>query len=405
MSRSGVQALGAALVLCLAAGSRAAVPDAATVHDRAIVLDAHADVPNPLDHPDAATTIDAGTQVDLDKLRAGGVDAIFLSVHAPQGPRTPEATALARRIADAKLAAIQAIADRHPDQAAFARSAADIRRIVGSGRTAIAASMLNATPLGGDPHALRDFAGRGVLMLGFTHAGNNDYADSSRPFAHDKPGENGGLSALGRETVSEANRLGVLLDVSQLSTPALLQLTALTRAPVIASHSGVRTKVDNVRNLTDAELDAVARTGGAVCIVAYSPYLHNFTQAEQAPTKAVLARYGGLKNGYESLSPAQKEAFYKELEQAAPRASLDDYVDSIDYAVKRIGIDHVCLSTDFNHGFAAINGWTDESEAPNVTAALLRRGYDEQAIDKLWSGNLLRVLADAEAAGAGGAPK
>jgi membrane dipeptidase len=378
----------------------AAPADPQAVHQRAIVIDAHADVANPLDHPDATGTIDEGSQIDLAKLRAGGVDAIFLSVHAPQQPRTPEGLATSKAVADAKLAAIHAIAERHPDQAEFARTAADIRRITAEGKIAIAASILNASPLGQDPDALADYARRGVSMIGFTHAGNNDFADSSRPFARDTPGENGGLTALGRATVAEANRLGILLDVSQLSTPALLQTTQLTKAPVIASHSGLRAKVDNVRNLSDAELDAIKRTGGAVCIVSYSAYLRNFTDAEQAPTQAVLARYGGLKNGYEGLTPEQKEAFYKELEQAAPRASLDDYVDSIDYAVKRIGIDHVCLSTDFNHGFAAIEGWTDEGETPNVTAALLRRGYDERKIDRLWSGNLLRVLARAEALGA-----
>lgn len=374
----------------------AAPADPNAIHRRAIVIDAHADVANPLDHPGALDTIDEGSQSDLAKLRAGGVDAIFLSVHAPQQPRTAEGLATSKAIADAKLAAIHAIADRHPDQAEFARTAADIRRITALGKIAIAASMLNASPLGRDPSALADYAKRGVSMIGFTHAGNNDFADSSRPFARDRTGENGGLSALGRATVAEANRLGILLDVSQLSTAALLQTTQLTKAPVIASHSGVRAQVDDPRNLADAELDAVKRTDGAVCIVSYSGYLRNFTEAERAPTKAVLARYGGLKNGYEGLTPQQKEAFYKELEQVAPRASLDDYVDSIDYVVKRIGIDHVCLSTDFNHGFAAVKGWTDESETPNVTAALLRRGYDEGTIEALWSGNLLRVLAKAE---------
>ncbi|MDB5714483.1 MAG: hypothetical protein JWO15_1880 [Sphingomonadales bacterium] len=375
----------------------ASPPDASHVHRRALVIDAHADVLSPIDHPGRLGTIDAGTQIDLAKLRSGGVDVIFLSVHAPQQPRTAEGLATSRAVADAKLAAIRAIAEKHPNEAGFARTAADIPRITASGRVAIVASMLNASPLGTDPRALADYAARGISIIGFTHAGNNDFADSSRPFGQDKIGENGGLSPLGRATVAEANRLGLLLDVSQLSTPALLQTVQLSKAPVIASHSGVRAKVDTPRNLSDAELDAVARAGGAVCIVSYSAYLRAFTEEEQAPTKALLARFGGLKNGYEGLTPEQKDAFYRELEQVSPRASLDDYIDSIDYATKRIGIDHVCLSTDFNHGFAAVQGWTDEGEAPNVTAALLRRGYDEKAIDKLWGGNVLRVLAQAEA--------
>lgn len=393
------KALRAAAILALAWATTAqAAPDVAAIHRRAIVIDAHADVDNPLEHPATDHTIDAGSQVDLEKLRTGGVDVIFLSAHAPQGPRTPQGVVAARAIAEAKLAAIKDIAARHPREAEFAASAADIQRIVASGKVAIAAGILNATPLGGDPAVLKSFVDRGVTILGFNHAGNNDYADSDRPFAHDTPGENKGLSPLGRRTVAEANRLGVLLDVSQLSTAALLQVTALSKAPVIASHSGIHAKVDNTRNLTDAELDAVKNTGGAVCIVSYSAYLRNFTDAEKAPSKAIIDRYGGLKNGYEGMSPETKAAFYRDLREAIPRASMDDYLDSIDYAVKRLGIDHVCLSTDFNHGFNAVLGWTDESETPNVTAALVRRGYDEAAIDKLWGGNVLRILAQAEAA-------
>lgn len=374
-----------------------ASPDPVAIHTRTLVLDAHADVANPLDHPDGPGTIDFGTQVDLAKMRAGGVDAIILSVHAPQQPNTPAGDAVSRKVADAKLAAIHAIADRHPTEAAFASSANDVRKIVASGRIAILAGMLNASPLEGDPSALAKYVSGGITVLGFTHAGNNAYADSSRPFARDTLNQNGGLSALGRATVAEANRLGVLLDVSQLSTLALLQTTKLSTSPVIASHSGIRAKVDTARNLSDEELDAIGATGGAICVVSYSGYLRNFTPAEQAPAMAIVKHYGGLKNGYEGLTPQQKTGFYHDLETASPRASLGDYLDSIDYAVKRVGIDHVCLSTDFNHGFAAIKGWTDESETPDVTAALLKRGYDGASIEKLWSGNVLRILGEAEA--------
>jgi membrane dipeptidase len=154
-------------------------------------------------------------------------------------------------------------------------------------------------------------------------------------------------------------------------------------ASSIASHSGVRALVDNTRNLGNDELDAIARTGGAVCIVGYSSYLRNFSAKEQAPINDVMARFGGLANGYEGLSAEQKEALYRAIEEAAPRARMEDYVAAIDYAVKRVGIDHVCLSSDFNHVFGAVQGWTDESETRNVTEALRRRGYDAGALGKL----------------------
>lgn len=386
---------GKLLSSALLAGTLMVAPASAAPADRPLIIDAHADVPNPLEHADRTATIDAGSEVDIDKLRAGGVGAVFLSVHAPKAPRTPEGHKVERAIADAKLAAIKEIAARHPDKAALATSADDIRRIAESGRTAIVLSVLGASAFETDPDAVQKLYDAGVRVLGFVHAGNNGLADSSRPFAHDTPGENGGLSALGRQWVGDANRAGVVLDVSQLSTAALLQTTSLTRAPVLATHSGVRALVDNARNLTDEELKAVAKTGGATCIVAFSSYLMNPTPAQQAALQATLDRYGGLKNGYEGLTTERRLALYAELKTVVPKASLDQYVDSIDHAVKVAGIEHVCLSTDFNHGNTGLDGWQDESETGNVTQVLRRRGYSEADIALIWSGNVLRVMAAA----------
>jgi len=364
-----------------------------------LIIDAHADVPDPLDHPERTTTIDAGTQVDLDKLRAGGVAAVFLSVHAPKGPPTPAGHQAERATADAKLKAIREIALRHPDKAAIAKSAADIRRIAADGKVAIVLGVLNGSPYAQDTDAVRKLRDQGVRVLGFVHAGNNELADSSRPLARDVPGANGGLSALGRQWVTDANRYGVTLDVSQLTTQALLQTVALSTAPVLASHSGVRSVIDNPRNLTDEELHAVANKGGAVCIVAFSLYLISEPPANAQAMQAAMARYGGLKNGYEGLTPAQREALYAELNRVASKATVDQYLDSVDRAVKTIGVDHVCLSTDFNHGVTGLIGWKDESETGNVTAALRKRGYTDEEIGKLWSGNVLRVLTAVEHVG------
>lgn len=209
--------------------------DAGAIHRGAIVIDAHADVPSPSSRAGQPGTIDAGSQIDFAKLRTGQVDAMVASVFVEQGPRTPEGYAAARAEADAKLAAIRAIAETRPDQAVIALTPADVERAAAEGKTAIVIGLLNAYSLGRDPAALQGFYDRGVRIVGLTHAGNNDFSDSSRPQARDTPGENGGLSPAGVEAIRLANRLGVLVDVSQLSSEAFTEALATTRAPVIAT--------------------------------------------------------------------------------------------------------------------------------------------------------------------------
>jgi membrane dipeptidase len=365
------------------------------IHKQAIVIDPHVDV--------VATskiklggTIDAGTQIDVAKLRKGQVDAIFPSVFVEQSVRTPEGYAAARKEADAKLAAILDIAAKHPDDVVIARSAADVEKAAAAGKTAIVISFLNAYALGKDPTALNAFYDKGVRVFGLVHAGNNDFADSSRPHARDKVGENHGLSAAGKQAVAQANDLGILVDVSQLTTEGFNQAIAASRAPVIASHSGVAGVVKSARNLTDAELDAIKANNGVVGIVAFSSYLREQTPEVQEAVKAVRLKYGAV-NGYEGLTQAQRDALGKETTALQVRASVDDLVKSVDYAVKRIGIDHVAISSDFNHG-GGVTGFEDEGDAPNVTKALIAKGYSQADINKLWGGNVLRVLRSAEAA-------
>ncbi len=376
------------LVLGLAVAACVTAPAPAS---HLILIDPHVDLPPPIAPRPATGTRDQGTQIDFEKVRAGGLSAIFPSVFVEQGPLTEDGYRQARAEADDDLASIRAIAETHPD-AVLALSADDIVRAAAQGKTAILIGMLNAYPLGRDPEALRDFYARGVRQFGLVHAGNNDFADSSRPRSGD--GSNGGLSPLGLRAIAIANELGILVDVSQLSTPAFFQALHVSTAPVIASHSGVRALVDSPRNLSDAELDALAANGGVVAIVAFSSYLRQTTPAEAEAVRALRERYGAT-NGYGALSYEQREQLGREQAALVPRATLDQYVDSIDYAVRRIGIDHVAISSDFNHG-GGINGWADEGEAGNVTQALRRRGYGDAEVAKLWGGNVLRVLREAE---------
>lgn len=388
LGRTALLALGIA-----ALGAPAFAQSPADIHRQATVIDPHVDIPSP-SQIKPGQTIDAGTQIDVDKLRLGQIDAIFPSVFVEQSVRTPEGYAAARKEADAKLSAILDIVAKHPDKVLLARSAADIEAAEKAGKTAILISLLNAYPFGNDPGAIEDFHAKGVRVFGLVHAGNNDFADSSRPHGRDKPGENGGLSEAGRQSIRLANDLGILVDVSQLTTEGLKQTVSLSRAPVIASHSGVAALVASPRNLTDEELDLIKAHRGVVGIVAFSSYLRQQTPEQQEAVRAIRAKYGAV-NGYEGLTREQREALGRETAAIQTRATLDDYVASIDYAVKRIGIDHVAISSDFNHG-GGIAGFENAGDAPNVTEALVAKGYSQADIEKLWGGNILRVLRAAE---------
>jgi membrane dipeptidase len=365
-----------------------------------LVLDAKANVPNPLEQTSHGASIDTATPIEFERLQRGGVGAVVLAANVVRGPRTPAGMAADRAVIEAKLTAIKDIARLKPERAAIALTAEDVRQLAASGRTAIMLALTGAHALGGEVAALEKLYRDGVRVLGLVHTGNNAFVDSSRPYANEPANEHGGLSAVGREAVEQANRLGMLIDVSQFTPAAVLQTVKQSRAPVVASHSAIRALVDHPRNLTDEELTAIADAGGVIGIVAFSLYLRNLTEAESNARQRVTERYGGLRNGYEGLSPEARVAYYRELMAVTSRATLDDYMTAIDYAVDLVGIDHVALSSDFNQG-GGIDGWSDGSEASNVTAALRASGYSESEIGKLWSDNFLRVLRDAQAVAGG----
>lgn len=365
------------------------------VHDKTLVLDAHADLPAPYDWgAGKSPPSDTKDQIATARLVEGKVDAQVIAVFVPQGPRDPSAVAAALVEAERKARAILSRIEADRSHLRLAKSAQEVRDAEKSGKTAIIMSLLNAYPLSDDPSSLEAFAKLGVRILGLTHAGNNDFADSSRPQPRDLPNENHGLSPKGQSLIETANRLGILVDVSQLSEDACLQAIAISKAPVIASHSGIKSRVDHVRNLSDRELDAIAAKGGVIAITAFNPYLKALSGESQAKIKALRAEYGAV-NGYEGLGAERRAALSAAINAVTPQASVSDLVDSIDYAVARVGIDHVGLGSDFNHG-GGISGWADAGEAGNVTAELIKRGYSPADIGKLWGGNVLRALEAAQ---------
>ncbi len=389
--RNGYRNAALRSVLALLAGLFATTPLAA----QTITFDPHIDLPKSATAPGWSGLDDPASQFDLTRARSGGLNGAAIALFVSQGTRDAASLAKARAELDVKDAAIHAIVDRNPDRAALALSPADVRRIVAGGRFALVESLLNAWPLGDDLNGFDRLHARGVRIVGFVHAGHNQFADSSRPALPlgDRPAEHGGLSPLGRNAVKRLNDLGILIDVSQLSDAAFDQSLSLSRAPVIASHSDVRGLVDNTRNLSDARLDALKAKGGVIAINAFGAYLRARSAATLKAVADLRTEYGLSAEGGTALSPERQAEYdrrYHDIVGKEPKAGLTDLVDAVDYAVKRIGIDHVALSTDFNHGGGVI-GWADVGETRNVTAALKTRGYTPDQIEKLWSGNVLRV--------------
>ena len=392
---------------------------AARIHDRRPNLDHHLDIPFEYGSSELDAGNDGPSQFDLPKAARGHLRGAVVALFVPQAERTEAGYRAAAGKAEQKLAIVQAVAERYPERVAIARSPQELREIEASGRFAIVLSILNGYPLGKDLSALDDWYARGVRVFGFTHNGNNDLADSSRPhlLKGDRLGEHGGLSALGREAVGRLNDLGIVVDVSQISGQALEQVLALTRAPVVASHSNARAIIDHPRNLDDAQLLAIKRNGGLVAVNAYSAWVRPLPPEAVAEANAVRRKYGvpeeavvaGVQPTTEegvSVLDAETFARYSEEFHAITggekyRASLAEYVDQIDYVVGKIGIDHVGISSDFNHG-GGVTGWQDVGDSLNVTAELLRRGYSDEDVAKLWGGNFLRVWAQVQALAAGG---
>lgn len=385
----------------LAQGALAPVTDTVkAIHARLIAIDPHLDVPFDYGVGTHDPRVDGDTQFDLPKAKRGGLGAVALAAFVPPGPLTPDGYAKAANQLALKLKIIHAIADNNPDQVEIALSPDDVVRIHKAGKLALIVSFLNAYSLGDDVGKIDDLYRQGVRIFGPVWVGNNLFADSDRPTAG--PGlSNGGLSSIGYRALKRVNDLGILFDISQLSKAAVLQTLKASRAPVIASHSGVWGLVRHPRNLSDEELDALKTNGGVIALNAFPSYLKAVPAADIPKVVAVRTQYGlsavyGYpQEGSGALANDKRAGFSQALNAVIPPANVSDLIDSVDYAVKRIGIDHVAVSTDFNHG-GGIIGWANEGEAINVTAELVKRGYAEADIRKIWGQNILRVWRAAQ---------
>lgn len=369
--------------------------DDIAVHKAVLTLDTHVDIP--LSY---MTDIDPGTetdlQVDLGKLESGALDAAFFIVYTPQGDLTEAGYKAGLDIAETRVAAIQAMTKRYYDRVELARTASDVRRIVSGGKQAVLIGMENAYPLGASIEAVPRWAERGVRYMGITHFGHNQFGDSSNPHPDrdDGPRHNG-LSALGQSLVISMNEAGIMVDVSHAGKETMMQAADLSRTPIIASHSGVKAVADSARNLDDEQLRKIRAVGGVAQMVALDVYVKPYTQAQEDYQVRVRSEMGletrAARGAMDDTTRAEYETRMAKIWDIEPRASVADFVDHIDHAVKIAGINHVGIASDFDGG-GGIVGWEDASETANVTAELIRRGYSKGDIEKIWSGNLLRVL-------------
>ena len=390
------------------------------IHERVITLDTHDDINTSNFTAERNYTMDLPTQVTLPKLEAGGLDGPWFVVFTGQGPLDDEGYAAAYDNAMDKFAAIHRLVEEYaPDRIELALTSDDVRRIAASGKLVAMIGVENAYSLGVDLSRIEQFHELGARYMSLAHTGPSQFSDAHSGeqdgnFLHD------GLSDLGREAIAEMNRLGIMIDISHPSKPSIMQTLELTRAPVMASHSAARALSDVSRNLDDEQLLAVAENGGVVQTVA----LRRFTNAEKAEARqqaiGAQAREIAAEMGVEVLdddelggrSQMEQVAYAESMTEArrqatervddagtAPDVDVADFVDHIDYMVDLIGLEHVGISSDFDGG-GGVEGWDDASETFNVTLELVRRGYSEEEIGMLWSGNLLRVLDEVQAVAA-----
>lgn len=393
------------------------VEKAMEIHEKVITIDTHndIDVRNFTDTVNYTQRLD--TQVNLPKMQEGGLDVSWLIVYTAQDSLNKSGYEKARENAIAKFDAIHRLCEEiAPDQINLALTSEDVRRIHASGKKVAMIGVENAYPLGEDLSDLEEYHRRGARYMSLAHNGHSQFCDSHTGEA-DSTWLYNGLSELGKKAVKQMNKLGIMIDLSHLSKESTDQILRTSKAPVMASHSSARKLCDHSRNLDDESLMLLKENGGVVQTVALGTYIDQSKSEarENYMTKVYHAVADSLGvswyswDDFADLPEEEQDSFLlnyprvvalsnervADLKDAPPAVNVSDFVNHIDYMVELIGIDHVGISSDFDGG-GGIEGWSDASETPNVTIELVKRGYTEEEIAKLWGGNLLRVLDEVQ---------
>ncbi|HEX2812269.1 MAG TPA: dipeptidase [Sphingopyxis sp.] len=388
MKRIAILLAATALAACSSGGDKPK-PSEAPLHSRMLVLDTHLDTPlhferqgwNFADRHTLATDL---SQLDIPRMKDGNLDGGFFAIYTDQGPLTAAGYAAALAHARKRSDAIDKMIADNSDVIGAARTADDARRLNKEGKLVAFKSIENSYPLGEDLSLLKEFYDKGVRLAGPVHGANNQFADS----ATDKPRWNG-LSPLGKQWVAEMNRLGIVIDASHSSDATFDQLLALSKYPILLSHSSLRSAHDHPRNLDEGRLKALAAKSGAMCISTI--YM---SEMNMSPARAKLFA------DYERIGELSPEAQadltrqWRELDKTETMwaADFEDYMKMVLRAIEVGGVDHICFGADWDGG-GGLKGIEDIAALPKVTERLKAAGYSDADIEKMWSGNILRVLA------------
>jgi membrane dipeptidase len=396
------------LTLCLISGilmSFTTTPDPAKfekkaqrIHEKCLTVDTHCDTPMLMVKPGFSIRDEhkaPESRVDLPRMKKGGLDAMFFAVFTSQKPRTEANYKSNYALANQMLDSIHSMLKHNSDLATLALKADDLAKIEKTGKRAIYIGMENGFPLAKDISRVEEFYKKGVRYITLCHSFHNDICDSS---SDSKPAEHNGVSEFGKQVITEMNRLGMMVDISHASDKSFFDAIELSKAPIIASHSSVRAIAQHNRNMTDEMIRKLAAKGGVIQICLLDEYIKNpdTTTVKYQRSKQLHKKY--LQS--DKMTEAEKETLSKEWDTVDAMdqdklPTVKDVCDHIDHVKKLVGIDYVGIGSDFDGG-GGLRDCADVSQFPNITKELLRRGYTESEIRKIWGGNLLRVFREVE---------
>jgi membrane dipeptidase len=386
----------AALLVQASSAQEGVSARARQLHDRAIVIDSHDDTTQRLlfDKTFDISARHADGNIDVPRMREGGLDALFFSIWVPSDITGPPAVKRAFDLIDCVREAVRL----HPNDFVLATTAAEIRKAAADHKIAALMGVEGGHMIDDDVRLLRLYAALGVRYMTLTHFKNNNWADSST----DQPAHNG-LSGFGREIVREMNRLGMMVDISHVADKTFWDVLETTKAPVLASHSSVRAIANHPRNMTDDMMRALAKNGGVIMINYHAGFLsEEFRVASEKKSGNVVQAMAAMSTkcgGNEACSTLESERLDHEAmaNGELPKVTWEKIVEHIDHAVKVAGVDHVGLGSDFDGATMPI-GMEDASKLPRITDALLKKGYTDADVEKILGGNILRVMEAVERA-------
>ncbi len=366
------------------------------IHERVLTIDTHVDTPVSRDNGFHISKLNdrsqGGGQIDFPRMKIGGLDAICYAIFLSQGERTQEDFEISTLKAEKDFSDILKVVKEHPDLVELALTPDDAYRIEKTGKRILFLSIENGYTMGVDLSHVKKYYDYGLRLSGLCHGETNEICDS----CSDEP-EHDGLSEMGEKVVAEMNRLGIVIDVSHISDDAFYDVIEASKVPIVASHSCARALCNVSRNMTDDMLKKLAKNGGVIQLCLYSSFVK---KVEQDPQRIEALEAFSKKHEDRSRSQEEQAKYWAErgeLNKKYPEklATVADAVDHIDYMKNLIGIDHIGIGTDFDGG-GGLEGCMDASEVGSITVELVKRGYTEDDIRKIWGGNFMRIMSQVQ---------